>query len=338
MALPHLISGLLLPLALVASVGVISVALDRFALPSDGFKLARPYAGYGDPIIRTGSNAYPRHAVDSDSYQVRIARPAWRIASQYYSLDEYVYSMAPPERVVAVSESAYQQRISNVYEQVERFRPAMAPDVEHVLRLGADLVLVSNSSRVEFSTLLRSAGIPVYRAYTMFNTLDQVAETIRLTGYLTGEDEAAARELARFRSAIKRAQSMKPAGSASPRILGFGGRYSYGTGTLFHDIVRTLGGINVGAEGGLKGYDAVSTEQIIRWNPEWIVSGADKGKTKEVLERIMAEPAIALTQAARNGRVLVFEHHVFLPMSPYTTLLVTAIAEAIYGNENGPGA
>ncbi len=85
-------------------------------------------------------------------------------------------------------------------------------------------------------------------------------------------------------------------------------------------------------EGGLKGYDSINFEQIIRWDPEWIIAGAEQGKTKDVLQKLLADPAISLTQAARNGHIVVLENHVFLPMSPYTTLLVKAIAEAIYSD------
>jgi iron complex transport system substrate-binding protein len=273
---------------------------------------------------------YPREAVDSDLFRVRIAKPARRIVSQYWSIDEHLYSVVPPERVIAVSESAYERRISNVYQFAERFRPVIATDPEKVLRQDPDLLLVSNSARIDFCDLVRTTGIPIYRAFTTFTTLEQIAETIRLTGYLTGEDAAAATEIARFRSEIRRAQARKPAGATPPRILGMGGRYSYGEQTLFHDIAKTLGAINVGAEGGLQGYDSVSTEQIVRWNPEWIIAGADRGKTKEVLDRMLQDPAIAITRAAKDGHIVVLENNVFLPMSPFTTLIVNAIAEAIY--------
>ncbi len=148
--------------------------------------------------MHTGSADYPRKAVDSDDYVVRVARPAQRIVSQYWAIDEFVYSVAPPERVVAVSESAYLPNISNVIRQVQRYRPAIATDPERVLRLDPDLLLVSSSSRQDFCALVRSADVPIYRVFTTFTTLAQVAETIRLTGYLTGEDDAAGKEVARF--------------------------------------------------------------------------------------------------------------------------------------------
>jgi iron complex transport system substrate-binding protein len=309
----------------------IAAAVQHFVPPDAGLQINRAGVTWGDTGIRTGPAEYPRKAVDSDGFAVRVARPARRIVSQYWSIDEYVYSVTPPERVVAVSESAYLPNISNVYREVQRFRPAIATDPERVLRLDPDLLLVSSTSRADFCALVRSTQVPIYRVFTTFTTLAQVAETIRLTGYLTGEDEAAAREVDRFRSAIERAKSRRKAGGKVPRILGFSGHSSYGTETLFDDMVRTLGGINVGAEGGLKGYDTINNEQIVRWNPEWIVAGANRGKTREMLATLMADPAIAVTQAARDGHILVFEFNVFLPTSPFSTLLMTAMAEAIYG-------
>jgi iron complex transport system substrate-binding protein len=127
---------------------------------------------------------------------------------------------------------------------------------------------------------------------------------------------------------------LRAPGSARPRILGLGGRYSYGRKTLFQDIVTRIGGINVGAENGLAGYESVNFEQIVRWDPEWIIAGAKTGSEQQVLATLMSDPAISLTQAARNGHIVVFDNRVFLPMSPYTSVFVQALAEAIYGQEH----
>jgi len=51
--------------------------------------------------------------------------------------------------------------------------------------------------------------------------------------------------------------------------------------------------------------------------------GADHGKTAPVLSTLLADPAIAVTQAARDGHILVFDFNVFLPTSPSQTLLIT---------------
>jgi iron complex transport system substrate-binding protein len=330
MAWSQRLSGIVAPVVLLGLAGAIAVAVDHLVPPSELAGITRASSEYGSPEIRTGTDAYPRQAVDSDGFTVRINHPAQRIVSQYWSTDEFLYSVVPPERVVAVSPMAYEQSFSNVIRQVQQFHPAIAADVETVLRRDPDLVLVSNSATADLCALIRSTGVPLYRAYTNFTSLQQVAETIRLTGYLTGDDAGAERALTRFRADIARARSMRPSGAPHPRILGYEGGYCNGRGTLFDDVVKTIGGINVAAEGGLNGPDSVSTEQIIRWNPEWIVTGANRGLAKATLTRLLSDPGIALTQAARHGHVLVFENNIYQPMSPFTTQLMLRMAEAIY--------
>jgi iron complex transport system substrate-binding protein len=330
----HLLRTIVPPVLLILLVVAIAGAVHTYASPPGGLQLPVLETEEGDARVRIGKSQYPREAVDSDEVTVSIARPAHRIVSQYWSIDEFVYSILPPEDVVAVSQSAYEEEISNVLQNVQTFKPAVATDVERVIALDPDLMLISREGRADYTSLARSSGVPVYRIETSYETLDQIEQNIRLVGYMTGQDESAAKEASRFYTAIEKAVSMRPPGSAKPRILGLGGRYSYGRKTLFQDIVTKLGGINVGAENGIVGYDSVNFEQIVRWDPEWIIAGARTGSTKQVLATLMSDPAICLTQAARNGHIVVLDNRVFLPMSPYTSIFVQAIAEAIYGGEH----
>jgi iron complex transport system substrate-binding protein len=320
------------PVVLILLVVAIAGAVHTYGSPPGGLQLPALEKEDADARIRTGKSQYPREAIDGDEVTVRIARPAHRVVSQYWSIDEFAYSVLPAQDVVAVSESAYLEEISNVLANVKRFNPAVATDPERVVALDPDLMLVSISGRADYTSLARSSGIPVYRMQTMFETLDQIEENIWLVGYLTGEDESAAKEAERFHAAIEKAVSLRPPNAAKPRILGLGGTYSYGKKTLFQDIVTRLGGINVGSENGLLGYEAVNYEQIIRWDPEWIIAGAKGGNEKQILSNLMSDPAIALTQAARNGHIVAVDNRVFLPMSPYTSTFVQLIAEAIYGS------
>jgi cobalamin transport system substrate-binding protein len=330
----HSLRTIVPPVLLILLVVAIAGGVHTYASPPGGLQLPVLEKEDGDARVRTGRAQYPREAVDSDEITVSIARPAHRIVSQYWSIDEFVYSVLPAQDVVAVSQSAYLEEISNVYQSVQQYKPAIATDPERVVALDPDLMLVSNNGRADYTSLARSSGVPVYRMETNFETLDQIEQNIRLVGYLTGQDESAAKEAARFHAAIEKAVSLRPPGSAKPRVLGLGGRYSYGSKTLFHDIVTRLGGVNVGAENGIVGYDSVNFEQIIRWDPEWIIAGAKTGSTKQVLATLMSDPAISLTQAARNGHIVVIDNRVLLPMSPYTSILVQTIAETIYGQQH----
>jgi ABC-type hemin transport system substrate-binding protein len=75
----------------------------------------------------------------------------------------------------------------------------------------------------------------------------------------------------------------------------------------------------------------VTDEHIVRWDPDWIVAGADRGQAAAVQAALLARPAIAATSAARRGQVVVIENDVFLPMSPWTSRLVDRLAGILYG-------
>ena len=330
---------LIAPALLIALVASIAAGVQRYASPAGGLQLPVPNTGDKSLVVHTGSLRYPREAVDSDQFNVRIPRPVHRIVSQSWSIDEWVYSVVPPQDVVAVSESAYKQRASNVYATALLFHPAISSDPERVIALDPDLMIVSSNGRADYTSLARSSGVPVFRMQTMLQTLDQIEDAVRLVGYLTGNDDAAANEVARFHATVQKARSLRSDGVPKPRILGLGGNYTYGKATLFDDIVKFLGGVNIASEKGIEGYGPVDFEQIVRWNPEWIVVGADDGKAEAVKVRALADPAISVTQAARNNHIVVLDNRIFLAKSPYAALLVQAIAEALCAPAaSAPGA
>ncbi|MGH9255671.1 MAG: ABC transporter substrate-binding protein [Vicinamibacterales bacterium] len=320
------------PLVVLAGAVVAASIVAAYVTPASLLpRPERPFEGYGSRVVRMGGASFPRDARGADDVVARVEVAPRRLVSQSMSTDEYLYSILPPERIVGVSESAYQERISNVYDMARTHAPVVATNVERVLRSNPDLVFIPAEARSDVPGLLRAAGVPVYRIPTMFPTLVSIEEHIRLVGYLSGEDARAEVEARRFRAAIDRAAARKPPGARAPRVMGFGGLYSYGSDTLFSDILRVLGAENVAATHGFVGYDRVTDEHIVRWDPEWIVAGADRGLVAQVRRRLLAHPAIAATTAARRGQVVVLENHIFLPLSPFTSRLVEALAEALYG-------
>ena len=318
-------------LGLVASVAVVSLAVDRVTPRSLIVPPERPNALQGNSAVRTEGADYPRHATGADETRTTVAQPPRRIVSQYWSTDEFLYRIVPPERVVGVADTSYIPSFSNVLEFVERFKPVISADPERVLRADPDLIFSPETARADLPGVLREAGLPVYRIFSTYETLAQIEDHIRLVGYLTGEDARASAELERFRSALARAAAKRPAGIAPPRVLGMGGSYTYGSRTLFSDILRVLGAENLGATHGLTYYERVNDERIVRWNPDWIVTGGGGMNADEVRAQLLARPAVAATSAAKHGRIIVLDSRVFLPLSPLTTRLVEALAEALYG-------
>lgn len=324
------VAGLAPMAGLVAAIAVAGVVVNRATPASLLVAPTRPYQGNGNGAVRLEQQAYPRAATGADNVRMTIAAPPRRIVSQYGSTDEFLYAVVPPERIVGVSDTAYLAGISNVTDLASAHRPVIAGDPEAVLRARPDLVLTPADARADIPGLLRAAGVPVYRIYTMFETLDAIEQHIRLIGYLTGEDARAEQVAREFRASIARAAARRPAGARPPRVMGFNAAYSYGRETLFSDITRVLGAENVAATHGFVSYDRVTDEHIVRWDPEWIIAGADVGDIEGTRARLLARPSIAATTAAQRGQVVVLDYRVFLPLSPFTTRFVEALAELLY--------
>lgn len=318
-----------------AALAALTAVLYAFTPARSAARPASAPTHAGNPVPRFGPLAYPRWAVDSEGSRMVFSRPARRIVSQYWSIDEFVYSLAPPQSVVAVSATAYHAEVSNINALARKHRPALASDPERVLRLNPDLVLVSSSGRMDYTGLLRDAGVPVFRMFTDFSSLQQVRDGIRLIGYLAGEEERARHELERFDGEIRAASARRPAEAPRPRMMGYSGGYGYGRDTLFDDAIRAIGGRNLAAEKGLKGSGPVSAELVARWDPDWIISTAPAGGEQAALRRLIENPAVALTAAARHGRIRILDNRVFFPLSPFSTRLVKALAEAVYPDPPG---
>src|SRR2546426_1763850 len=187
----------------------VAVAL-QFAQAYPGpLEIPRTIGPYGTANFTTGDTAYPRRAIDAEGYRIKISRPVKTIGSQSWSIDEFVYSMVPPQSVVAVSEYAYERSYSNVYEWVEKFRPAITANPEIVLKLNPDLLLVSSTGRSDFTDLVKNGGSPVVRLVTGFTPLGQNGRAILVGGYPPGEGRAATADQEEFQPAIPGAKTRR---------------------------------------------------------------------------------------------------------------------------------
>jgi iron complex transport system substrate-binding protein len=128
-----------------------------------------------------------------------------------------------------------------------------------------------------------------------------------------------------------RARVAAAAANKRPRVMSYSPSGSTaGANTLFDEILRTVGAINVVAENGVEGFRQVSAEQIAEWQPDFIVVGADDDKFEETRQQLLANPAVAATEAARAGRIIIIKNRYFLTVSHNVVNLVRAVAEGLY--------
>ena len=320
-------AGLCFVLAI--SIGLINWIGDGGGL----FRLQYPR----DPISPSASSTlgFPLTKTDALGHQVSLPAPPRRIASQALATDHLLFPVVPHSRIVAVSTYASRPAYSNIHERVRKLGLPAVVDPESVLALRPDLVMSSHIANPDHLRLVRDSGLPVYAMRTVFATLDEIPAAFELVGELTGERETARRAADGFIAELNSLRKRAMHDSRRERVLGYSSYLTaYGSGSIFEDIVTSLGAINVGSEKGLGPWGNIGPEQIVAWNPDWIVTSAAERPVAEARAAVAADPAVKLTSAGRRNQIVVVHERHFLSMSQHVLELVRAVAVAL---ESGRG-
>jgi iron complex transport system substrate-binding protein len=281
--------------------------------------------------VPPASTPFPRTVRDAFGDPLTLNTPPQRIVSQTLGTDEILFAICPRERIAGISEIALNNTYSKIADEAKARGTRTIYGPEDILALKPDLVFIASYSRAEMGTLLRAARAPVYR-FSNFDRIEDIANNVRWLGYLIGEDAAAERVVTDMNQRLTRARARAAAGGRRPRIMtydGFG--YTAGQNTLFDDVIRQAGGVNVSAEHGAKGFGRVSGEQILEWQPEYLICSAKPGEREIARRRLMDNPAIATSAAVKSGRLILMDTSLFLTNSHHVVKTVEALVDALYG-------
>lgn len=275
---------------------------------------------------------FPRTLRDGGGELVTIPAPPRRIVSQTLGTDEILFDICERERIVAFSEVALDPKYSPLATSLRDARALSTRTAEEIIQLDPDLIFVASYSRAELVEQLKSTGTTVFR-FTNFSRLEEIARNIRGVGRAVGE-EARAEELAvRMERELESIRAGIPPAAKPPRVMLYGrSGNTAGADTSFDAVARAAGAVNVTAEKGLKGYPKISAEQLTEWQPDYIVVGAEEGKFEEAKRRLLDDPAVAATDAARAGRVIVLDNRYLLSVSHYVVRAVRGLADELYAN------
>jgi iron complex transport system substrate-binding protein len=276
------------------------------------------------------STPFPRTVRDAFGEPLTLNAPPRRVVSQTLGTDEILFAICPRDRIAGISEVALNNTYSHIADEAKASRTKTIFGPEDILALKPDLVFIASYSRAEMSVLLRAAGAPVYR-FSNFDRIEDIANNVRWLGYLIGEDAAAERVVADMTQRVTRARERAAASGRRPRIMSYDGSgYTAGRDTLFDDVIRQAGGVNVSGEHGVKGFGRVSGEQILEWQPDYLVCGAKPGEEDIVRRRLMDNPAIAASTAVKSGRLILMDTRDFLTTSHHVVKAVESLVDALY--------
>jgi iron complex transport system substrate-binding protein len=249
---------------------------------------------------------------DMGGTEVEVPVEPTKFADAWYAHNEVTIMLNNAEGLVATHCS--QESFPWMYRVCPNMSNALVTfgddfNYEELVALGPQVVFDSKDTMRD---KLTEVNIPLVNC--MFSTFDAMEQSITLTAQVFGGDAPAIAEkynaeLEQTLSDIK-AITDGIADEDRPSVLHGPSVYTMnldGTGTIIDDWISVGGGVNANPESTTGNANAqFSLEQIIGWNPDYIITG----KPEEV-DEILNDPDWASITAVQNGNVYVNPKGVF---------------------------
>lgn len=184
-------------------------------------------------------------------------------------------------------------------------------NIEEIIKADPDLVLASGVDRSSIDTadqLQEKLGIPVVLIDTDF---DSMAESYRFVGRITGNVERGEKLAAYTEETIQRAREITASIPEDKRVTVYYAEEALGlntdpSGSPHSRLIDLCGGINVADCEISPGYGRteVSMEQVIAWDPQFIIACVDNGFADSgSYSAIMNNSQWAVIRAVKDGHV-----------------------------------
>ena len=252
------------------------------------------------------SSALALMACGRTSSRPRAGLPQ-RIASRTVFADEVLWALGAEvrARVVGLSPMADDARYSMVAGQWPASTPRLGTDPEQLLALAPDLVIVASFNAPEYRAAIEGqVDVLTLEDFSGFaGYLDNVARIGEALGERAGAD--ALRE--RFVARRAQLEAARPPERERPSVIAWDYGHVPAAETSFDDAAACAGFVNTPARAGLSGHPRVDAEQLVAWNPDWIVVSCGEGTCAEALARLVEQPGFASLDAVVREQVIAIE-------------------------------
>ena len=235
---------------------------------------------------------------------VTLEQTPERIVSGYYISSSALIALGLEDKLVGIEAKANKRPIYSLSApaliDLPNVGTAKEFDLEGCIALNPDLVILPAKLKNAAETL-EQLGIPVLLVNP--ESGEQLEQMIALLGQATGTQERA-EELLSFIAGQRENLETLLAEAEKPRVYLAGNSAllsTAGANMYQSDLMVLAGGENVAAELSDTYWAEISYEQLLAWNPEYIVLASDASYT---VEEVLADPNLADCTAVKNGNVL----------------------------------
>ena len=218
------------------------------------------------------------------------------------------------------------------------------PDVGYMRQLAPEgvlsvaptsILMLEGSGPPEALDVLQKASVPIVLVPETFDR-EGILRKIHFTGAALGEEEKADELAEKVSRDIEAAEKLTADITEPKRVLFIlsmqGGRVlASGTNTAANGVIEMAGGVNVIQE--FEGYKQISDEVLTKVQPDVILMMNRSEQLDAHNAEIMANPALAATPAAVNGKIVRMDGGYLLGFGPRTGEAVRDLATELYGEQ-----
>ena len=260
-----------------------------------------PFAALGETVEATAQ--YPVTVTDHAGREVTIEAEPQKLVSGYYISTSLLIALDLDEKLVGIEAKANKRAIYKLSApaliDLPNVGTAKEFDLEGCAALEPDLVILPIKLKSAMETL-ESLGIDVL----LVNPENQelLTDMIHMIAAATNTEDKAA-ELLDFTAAQESYLTETLAGIETPSIYLAGNSSllsTAGNAMYQSDMIRLAGGINVAAAIEDTYWVEIDYEQLLTWNPDYIILASDATYT---VDDVLADPNLANCAAVVNGKV-----------------------------------
>ena len=273
--------------------------------PTSSSQREQPLLPADDPLTpeTAAATTYPVIVTDQAGRKVTVSSEPRRLVSSYYISTSMLIALGLQDRVVGVENQPEKRPIYALsapeFLELASIGTAKEIDLEACAALKPDLVVLP-LKLLDSAESLEALGLTVL--YVNPENQQLLEEALTLLGVATNT-QARAAELIAFSDAQADRLADVLAGVAKPKVY-LGGNSDFlntaGAAMYQSDLITMAGGINVAAEITDTYWAQTSYEQVLAWDPEYIILASDATYT---VDDVLADPNLEGCTAIETGHV-----------------------------------
>lgn len=269
---------------------------------------------------------------DMKGREIVLDAPASRVVALTASDCEIIYALGAGDCLVGRGEYCnYPEEAL----QVTEVSSGTETNLEQILALQPEVVVMNAMDQSEEQVeALEKAGIQV--VINAASTIEETYRSMEIIGALVGREEEASAMIDSMKQAFAEVETHREDGEertvyfeVSPLEWGL---WAAGDNTFMNEVAEMMGLTNIFKD--VDGWAAVSEEQVLQRNPDYIVTVAMYfGEGVTPVEEIMSRPGWEELTAVKNGKLLNLQNDELSRPGPRLAEGAKLLYEMVYGEE-----